>query len=85
MLTGNWKSFEELEECLTIEELYAVLEGARKKEHRELRALGIIIQDIDIDAESKKKEIYDPAKEREFLASAGIGYESDAGLESELE
>lgn len=34
MLTGNWTTFEELEECLTLDQMMSLIEAARKKEER---------------------------------------------------
>jgi hypothetical protein len=34
MLSGNWTTFEELEECLTVDQMMSLIEAARKKEDR---------------------------------------------------
>ena len=45
---GAWKNFDELEEDLTLEELAALLEAAREKEHRWFKFMAGL-KGIDLD------------------------------------
>lgn len=47
---GNWKSMVEMEECLTLQELNILVEGARKREERHNKFMAAI-QGIDLDDE----------------------------------
>lgn len=47
-LLGRWKNYDELEECLTFEELTAIINALRDKEARENRFMAAI-QGIDLD------------------------------------
>lgn len=52
-LLGRWKNYEELEESLSLPELFLTLESMRKEEDRNRRFLAAI-QGIDISEEGSK-------------------------------
>jgi hypothetical protein len=83
-LLGRWKNYDELEECLTFEELTAIINALREKEARENKFMAAI-QGIDLDEEStsasgqrdlgdiKDVQGYSAAQEG-FGVGFGLGY-----------
>ena len=80
MLSGNWKSFEELEDHLTLDQLMKMIEKGREKEDRLhkiiLASVGINLGDEEeandiIDDIEKGGVIDDDGRYLDF----GIGYE----------
>lgn len=59
-LLGHWKNFDELEENLTIEELNAILDAARRKEN-DARRFAAALKGVDYDKATGGEE-YDPVE-----------------------
>jgi len=82
-LLGRWKNYDELEECLTFEELTAIINALRDKEARENRFMAAI-QGIDLDEDStssSQKNLGDikdvqghTAAQEGFGVGFGLGY-----------
>lgn len=85
MLTGMFKTFEELEENLSVEELHALVEASSEREFRNWRfAAGL--KGVDLDAEVRKGSTssFDKVKARAEAKLAGKSEEelklSDFGI-----
>jgi len=83
-LLGRWKNYDELEECLTFEELTAIINALREKEARENRFMAAI-QGIDLEESSdtapEQKDLGDiksvqgyAAAQEGFGIGMGLGY-----------
>ena len=82
-MLGRWKNYDELEECLTFEELTAIINALREKEARENRFMAAI-QGIDLDEDSpssSQKDLGDikdvqgyAAVQEGFGVGMGLGY-----------
>lgn len=57
-ILGNWKNFDELEDCLNLDELSLIVNSSRKAE-RERQKFAAALKGIDLDAENNdtKKKI----------------------------
>jgi len=64
-LVGAWKNFEELELCLTMSELTAIIEKNRELDYSEKKFLAAI-QGVDLDKESGKQNAWEEMKARVF-------------------
>lgn len=88
-MNGNWNSYEELEDSLTLAELAQTVNAIHKREHRHMR-FDAALQGVDIDEEGSTVDEKAPsaeevfsraaqgkpaiADEKEALAAIGIGY-----------
>ena len=82
-MLGRWKNYDELEECLTFEELTAIINALREKETRENRFMAAL-QGVDLDEESTSsshRELGDikdvqgyTAVQEGFGVGMGLGY-----------
>lgn len=90
MLLGIWKNVEELEMWITLEELNAILNAAREKEHNRNRFMAAI-QGIDIDKDQKDevKNRFEKVQQRVQARLQGKSEEQleydELGLEVEVE
>ena len=66
---GDWKSLQEMEDTLTLEELYLIVDAQHRAEHRHNKFMAAI-QGVDID-EGKADESFDRVKQRAEAALAG--------------
>jgi len=71
-ILGNWKNFDELEECLNLDELSLLINSSRKAE-RERQKFAAALKGVDLDSESNdtKKKIED-VQRRANARLAGI-------------
>lgn len=60
---GNWLNFDEMEEKLTLEELYALQDALYRKEYRRNKMLAAV-QGVDIDEGSEDTSTFDEIKAR---------------------
>lgn len=89
-MIGAWRNFDELEESLTLEELYILANTQQLREHRIIRKLGAIqgvdIPDIGDEAPAEKQDesfrdrverrLRDSRGEEEITSSVqGVGYQ----------
>lgn len=88
-MNGNWKSYEELEDSLTLIELVHTVNAIHRREHRHMR-FNAALQGVDLGDENESRaddapsaeEVFNRAmegksatmSEEEALASIGIGY-----------
>lgn len=77
MLSGMFKTFEELEESLTVEELHKMIEAIHEKEFRGWK-FQAGLKGIDLDAEVRKEKgsSFDKIKERAQARLAGATEEN---------
>ena len=70
---GNWKSLIEMEECLTLQELNALVEGAQKKEERHNRFMAAV-QGIDLGEEEAPDDVptFEEVKRRAEAIRRGL-------------
>lgn len=66
---GAWKSIKEMEEELTLEELYALAESIGRNEHRQHKFMAAI-QGVDLD-EGKQDTDFESIKQRAAASLAG--------------
>lgn len=85
MWTGSWKTIDELEECLTLDQLLKIVEAGRKKENRLFKII-LASAGADVDWDD------DPDNENDIaddIARGGIidsdGQFLDFGIGYELE
>jgi len=72
-LLGRWKNYDELEDCLTIEELLATIKSLREKDERD-KKFNAAIQGIDLDEQdSTAPDITTLSGGRAQKAGFGIG------------
>ncbi len=68
MLLGHWSNFEDLEEKLSLEELFAILDAIRATEYRKMK-FQASLKGIDLDKETGKEQEqegeYDPTRTRD--------------------
>lgn len=67
---GNWDSLVEMEECLTLQELNILVEGAREKEERQQKFLAAI-QGIDLDEGDETLPSFEDVKRKAAAIAAG--------------
>jgi hypothetical protein len=83
-LLGHWKNFDELETNLSLEELTALLEAARKKDFQDKKFMASL-QGIDLDDTEEVRDIADlkgyAAKQEGFGIGDGLAYMSLGGEE----
>ena len=77
-LLGQWKNYDELEGSLCVEELIAILNAIRDKEHRE-RVFLAAMQGVDLDENQQEEgDITElkgfVAQESGFGINMGLGY-----------
>lgn len=80
---GNWKSLVEMEECLTLQELNALVEGSQKREKRHNEFMAAI-QGIDITEDEQPEEgvkSFEEIKREAEAIRRGITIEEAARLE----
>lgn len=80
-MLGHWKNFDELEENLTIEELNAILDAARKKEN-DARRFAAALKGVDYDRATEGEE-YDPVEKAKRQAQEIITGKSMEQLDFE--
>jgi len=68
-LLGNWKDYEDLETCLSLPELVAILEAKRDLDYQEKKFLAAI-QGVDLDADKDKTNAWEEMKTRVFSKGA---------------
>ncbi len=62
MLLGHWSNFEDLEEKLSLEELFAILDAIRATEYRKMK-FQASLKGIDLDKETGQgQKEHDPSK-----------------------
>ena len=76
---GNWKSIAEMEETLTLDELYVLLDAAYRKEHREHKFLAAL-QGHDLD-EGKAENDFERIK---LKAQADLAGKTEEQLTFEM-
>lgn len=80
---GGWKSLQEMEDTLTMEELYLIVDAQFRKEHREHKFLAAM-QGVDLD-EGKAEAEFEDIKRRAQADIAGVTEEefvwSQIGIE----
>ena len=64
-MLGIWKDFEELELCMSMPELIAILETRRENDYNEKKFLAAI-QGVDLDKQSGKNNAWEEMKARVF-------------------
>lgn len=62
-LLGHWKNFESLEESLSLNELYQVLESMREKDHSDKKFMAAL-KGIDLDENKEQDEAFEEVKRR---------------------
>jgi len=67
---GAWKSIREMEEELTLEELYALIDGMHRTEHRHNR-FAAALQGVDLDKDNKQDDAFDRLKMKAAAELAG--------------
>lgn len=70
MYPGSWKNFDDVEECLTREELVALLEKGREMKYDNMRFTAAL-KGIDLDKASGKKE-FEEIRKRAMAKAQGM-------------
>lgn len=80
---GSWKSLDEMEECLTLPELNALVDGARRQEERRNRFMAAI-QGIELPDENAPEDLptFDDVKRRAEAMRRGVS-EKQVDIENE--
>jgi hypothetical protein len=81
-LLGHWKNFDELEESLSINELDAILNSMREKEHREMKFMASL-QGVDLDEAAKEPEDVTALKNARIASDEGFGVGEGLGFMSQ--
>lgn len=90
MLLGIWKNIADLEECLSLPELKAILSASREQEHRRNKFMAAL-KGINLDEGAAKdaKEKFDEVQRRAQSRLTGIDTEQlemdEFGLDIEIE
>lgn len=66
---GDWKSLQEMEDTLTLEELYLIVDAQHRAEHRHNKFMAAI-QGVDID-EGKQDDAFEKVKQKAAADLAG--------------
>ena len=74
LLEGPWKNIEELEECITLEELQILIKAIRDKEHRTFKFMGAL-KGVDIDEKTDQKDRFEEIKRRAEARRQGVNVE----------
>lgn len=77
MLLGIWKSVEELEENITLEELEKILDASREKQHQ-ANKFAAALKGINLDEDNNAKDRFDEVSRR---AEARLSGKSTEELE----
>lgn len=77
MLLGIWKSIDELEENITLQELEKILDASREKKHQENKFMAAL-KGINIDEDVNAKDKFDEVSRR---AEARLSGKSTEELE----
>lgn len=80
---GKWKNIEELEECLTLEELELIIKASREKEERFMKFYAAF-KGVDLD-ESDREEAEERFKKAQRRAEARLAGLSDEEIEAQQE
>lgn len=73
-MLGQWKNFEEIEESLSLDELSAILDAARKQEHnRQKFAAGL--KGINLDEKRGDELTFEDIKRRAEAKNRGVSEE----------
>jgi hypothetical protein len=85
---GSWKNIEELEECLNLAELEAVIRAKRDEEHRHHKFLAAL-KGINLDEDNSVKERFAEVERRAEARRTGKTVEQlefeEFGLDIEVE
>lgn len=86
-MIGNWKNIEELEECLTLEELELVVSTAREREDR-LMKFYAAFKGVDLDKQQEKSNRFEEIERRAQARLTGKTVEDlefeELGIEFEV-
>jgi hypothetical protein len=80
MLTGAWKSINELEECLTLDELLAIIGAGREKEERLYRMM-VVVAGGEWDSSDEENDIADDIRNGGVLDEKGLDLDLGIGYE----
>jgi hypothetical protein len=82
MLTGAWKSINELEECLTLDELLAIIGAGREKEERLYRMM-VVVAGGEWDSPEDDNDIVTDIQNGGTLDEKGMDLDFGIGYEIE--